>query len=99
MHLDGLISRKKLDLAILKRIHVSNNRSKNETSLFVEPLRWIAGKEGALDGGASVPLVLFPDGCVYREQIIRALTDVDRPWHVAYSSYSYANVQSAFWQD
>jgi hypothetical protein len=24
-----------------------------------------------------VPLVLFPDGCVYRQQIIRALTDID----------------------
>jgi DNA-binding transcriptional LysR family regulator len=95
MHLDDLISRKKLDLAILKRIHVPNNRSKNETSLFVEPLRWVAARDGALARDASVPLVLFPNGCVYRQQIIRALTDIDRPWHIAYTSYSYANVQSA----
>jgi DNA-binding transcriptional LysR family regulator len=76
-HLDGLISRKKLDLAILKRIHVPNTRSKNETSLFVEPLRWVAGNDGPPGRDASVPLVLFPDGCVYRQQIIRALTDID----------------------
>jgi DNA-binding transcriptional LysR family regulator len=78
MHLDGLISRKKLDLAIVKRIHVPNNRSKNDTSLFVEPLRWVAGTDGALGRHASVPLVLFPDGCVYWQQIIRALTEIDR---------------------
>ena len=69
MHLDGLISRKKLDLAIVKRIHVPNNRSKNDTSLFVEPLRWVGGTNGALGRDASVPLVLFPDGCEYRQQL------------------------------
>jgi DNA-binding transcriptional LysR family regulator len=90
MHLDGLISRQRLDLAILKRIHVPNNRSKNETILFVEPLCWIAGKDGALDRDASVALMLFPDGCVFRQQIIRSLTDIDRRWHVAYTSTSYS---------
>lgn len=95
MRLDDLVSQKRLDLAILKRIHAPSKQSRNEVMLSVESLHWVMGKGTVFGSDASVPLVLFPEGCIYRQHILRALSEMDRIWHVAYTSYSYANVQSA----
>lgn len=42
-----------------------------------------------------VPLVLFPQGCIYRNRAIHALEAKGRRWRVAYGSHSLAGVQAA----
>ena len=42
-----------------------------------------------------MPLVLFPQGCIYRKRMIYALESAGRPWRAAYHSQSLAGVQAA----
>ncbi len=59
-----------------------------------ERLVWVGG-QARNQAAAVVPLVLFPQGCVYRKRVIYALESAGRPWHVAYHSHSLAGVQAA----
>lgn len=59
-----------------------------------ERLVWV-GDERLLQGQDAVPLVLFPQGCIYRKRMIYALESAGRPWRAAYHSQSLAGVQAA----
>ena len=60
-----------------------------------EPLCWVAAKEGDLHREDPLPLVLFPQGCVYRNRAVHELERAARPWRVAYSSPNHAGVRAA----
>lgn len=59
-----------------------------------ERLVWVDGRRRNGESG-PVPLVLFPQGCIYRKRMIYALESAGRPWHIAYLSHSLAGVQAA----
>ena len=68
--------------------------SRGGEPVWRERLLWVAGpRPCSLDG--VLPLVLFPDGCVYRPQILRLLRQRRRDWRVAYTCPSLAGVQAA----
>ena len=98
LHLDA----GELDLALVKR-EPGNGPS---LACWPEEVVWVAGlnegpNEGQNEGpsGADltspVPLVLFPQGCIYRNRAIHALEAAGRRWRVAYGSHSLAGVQAA----
>jgi DNA-binding transcriptional LysR family regulator len=53
------------------------------------------GGRQAVRNETAVPLVLFPQGCIYRKRMIYALESAGRAWHIAYHSHSLAGVQAA----
>ena len=55
----------------------------------------MVGEPRIVREAASVPLVLFPQGCIYRKRMIYALESAGRAWHAAYHSHSLAGVQAA----
>ncbi len=62
--------------------------------LFQEKLTWLAGARISLNASESLPLALFPDGCLFRRWALRALDRAGRPWHLAFVSSSRAAVMS-----
>lgn len=80
-----------LDLALLKR----EPGSGEAIAAWPETLVWAgaAGSRGAEPG--SVPLVLFPPGCIYRLRAQRLLDKARRPWHQAFGSHSLTGIQAA----
>ena len=65
-----------------------------------EPLCWISGQAHAPPGmhpswGDRLPLVVFPEGALYRQQIMQALDMAQLPWRVRYVSSSLANLCAA----
>jgi DNA-binding transcriptional LysR family regulator len=48
-----------------------------------------------LDHSDTVPLVVHPEGCQYRQRIVRALSEAGRDWYVAFQSPDIAELQSA----
>ncbi|WP_353117399.1 LysR substrate-binding domain-containing protein [Nitratidesulfovibrio sp.] len=49
-----------------------------------EPLGWLTPPGGvAADSDGVLPLVLFPEGCAYRDLAVAALASAGRPWRVA----------------
>lgn len=79
-----------LDLALVKREPGDGPC----LAAWPERLVWVGGQQRKPRTGV-VPLVLFPQGCVYRKRIIYALESAGRPWHIAYLSHSLAGVQAA----
>lgn len=60
-----------------------------------EPLHWVAAPGFVDDPSRPLSLVLFPHGCVCRDLALRALNQIDRSWHIAYSTRSLAVIDSA----
>ncbi|MBR9865625.1 MAG: LysR family transcriptional regulator [Oceanospirillales bacterium] len=66
-----------------------------ENDYIVESLSWIADPDFILNVNQPVPLVLYPQGCVYRKYITDALNQASIPWRVVYCSSSLLGIQSA----
>lgn len=62
---------------------------------IVETLSWIADPGFVLNNNQPVPLVLYPQGCIYRKHITDALNKANIPWRVLYCSSSLLGIQSA----
>jgi len=60
-----------------------------------EPMHWVASPGYIDDPENPLSLVLFPQGCVCREIALGALKNIDRDWHVAYSTRSIALIEKA----
>jgi DNA-binding transcriptional LysR family regulator len=90
MNLRSALASGELDLALVKR----EPGDGPSLAAWPERLVWVGGKQRIPDG-AAVPLVLFPQGCIYRKRAIYALESAGRPWHIAYHSHSLAGVQAA----
>lgn len=79
-----------LDLALVKREPGEGPC----LAAWPEELLWVGDAKLARTKD-SVPLVLFPQGCIYRKRMIYALESAGRAWHAAYHSHSLAGVQAA----
>ncbi|RTE66250.1 LysR family transcriptional regulator [Amphritea opalescens] len=66
-----------------------------ESDYIVEDLSWIADPSFNLNKGQPIPLVLYPEGCLYRKHITQALNKAGIPWRVLYCSSSLLGIQSA----
>jgi DNA-binding transcriptional LysR family regulator len=60
-----------------------------------ERLVWVTGPQGLRREEGSVPLALFPEGCIYRQRAIRSLEIAGRTWRVAFGSQSLTGIQAA----
>jgi len=60
-----------------------------------ERLYWSAAAHQPLPSLEPVPLALFPQGCLFRRQVVERLDRLGRSWRVAYVSPSLAGVQAA----
>jgi DNA-binding transcriptional LysR family regulator len=86
------LERGELDLALYKREAGANGA----IAVWPERVHWVTSKTHPVQADvASVPLIGFPPGCLYRAGAIHALESAGRPWHMAFSSSSLAGIQAA----
>jgi DNA-binding transcriptional LysR family regulator len=86
------LERGDLDLALLKR----DAGEKGGIAVWPERVHWVTSKAHPIDPDiASVPLIGFPAGCLYRSRAIHAIESAGRPWHMAYTSSSLSGIQAA----
>jgi len=60
-----------------------------------EAICWVHRLRRNLASFDAVPLIGFAEGCAYRRAATAALAEIGKPWYLAYTSASYANVRSA----
>lgn len=84
------LERGDLDLALLKR----EPGGAPARAVWPERLVWISGV-GPLAPDAPVPLVAFPQGCLYRNRAIHALEQAGRDWRIAYESPNLNGIEAA----
>jgi DNA-binding transcriptional LysR family regulator len=83
--------RGEFDLAFFKQ----ETGSGYGTVALRKQLVWVSGPNFPDEAGASVPLVLFPEGCAYRRCAIAALNDHARSWHISFVSPSFECLKTA----
>lgn len=66
-----------------------------EGDFIVENLSWIAEPGFSLNKDQPIPLVLYPEGCIYRKYITSTLNKANIAWRVMYCSSSLLGIQSA----
>lgn len=85
---------KELDMVVVKM-----NRPEhfpNGIDVWSERLDWVGDAElFQLSSDESLPLVLSPAPCVYRNRAIQALEEMGRKWRIVFSSQSYASTVAA----
>lgn len=79
-----------LDLALIKREPTSDVC----LASWPERLTWVGDRKTVVHG-EPVPLVLFPQGCIYRNRMIQAMEARGWAWRTAYHSHSLAGIQAA----
>ena len=84
-------ARGEFDLAFFKQ----ETGARHGTVALREQLVWVSGPNYAGDETASVPLILFPEGCAYRRFAVAALKDHNRPWHLSFVSPSFECLRMA----
>jgi len=81
-----------LDLLLVKQWEVDADCH----AQWPEPLCWIAAQDAAPHApDTAVPLVAFPAGALYRQEMTAMLETGGKPWHVRFSSPSLPSLVSA----
>ena len=63
--------------------------------VWPEQLAWIAGPGHSISTRRPLPLVVYPEGCIYRRRLTLTLDDAGIPWRIVYCSPSLAGLQAA----
>lgn len=56
---------------------------------------WVCAQDLTIDPDRPLPLVVHPEGCVYREQMIRFLETSNRHWRLSFESPGISGIQNA----
>jgi DNA-binding transcriptional LysR family regulator len=86
------IERGELDVALFKR----DPGDTDAVWCWPERLRWVTSRRQPVDIRRNpLPLIVFPQGCLYRNRAIHALEAAGRTWHIAYTSPNFSSIQAA----
>lgn len=88
--LERLLESGDLNLALVKR----EEQGARCLARWPETLAWVAHRD--FDCGATpLPLILFPQGCVYRRCALDAVEQLGRRWRIAFVGQGLASIQAA----
>lgn len=62
---------------------------------WTENIVWVSSPGHDSLNDSPVPLIVAPQGCVYRKRIISSLSQRQRPWQIVYTSASYGGIRAA----
>ncbi|OZG71801.1 LysR family transcriptional regulator [Hahella sp. CCB-MM4] len=64
------------------------------TDGWSENLVWVTSQNHTCHTRNPLPLIVAPEGCVYRHRIIQALNRAEIPWRIAYTCASYSGIRA-----
>jgi DNA-binding transcriptional LysR family regulator len=79
------------------RVKAMENQNSNVEIIREDDLVWVGDPNRALPKD-SLPLVLAPDGCVYRSQVIKKLKQQTQPWKITYTNPDFSGLKAAIKQ-
>lgn len=62
---------------------------------WTEELVWVASNETLFDDQAALPLVVAPQGCMYRDRMLSTLDHQHAQWQIVYTGTSYGGIRAA----
>jgi len=82
-------------LDLLMSVDDYPNHQFADDDFIIERLSWVLDPAFSLNRNLPIPLVLYPEGCIYRKRVTTALNKADIAWRVPYCSSSLSGLQSA----
>lgn len=61
---------------------------------WMEDIVWVGAPGFSVQNKLSLPLIVAPEGCVYRARIMRVLNQRTRNWQVVYTSPNYSGIRA-----
>jgi DNA-binding transcriptional LysR family regulator len=58
-------------------------------------LVWVSGPEYNAQKPPPVPLIVAPEGCIYRQRAVRTLNKIRQPWQIVYNIPDLTGIQYA----
>ncbi|WP_048305530.1 LysR family transcriptional regulator [Halomonas sp. PR-M31] len=74
---------------------VKENEQRDRRDYRIEPLEWVMARNYLLSHEENIPVVSYPQGCVYRSIIEEVLNAHDKPHRMVYTSPSLLGLLSA----
>lgn len=90
-HLHQRYQNGELDLIIIKQ----RKGEFKSRYCWPEPLCWLSSADNPQLNANSIPLIVFPENGLYRNDMFRLLDIKQRAWHITYTCSSLAGIQSA----
>ena len=84
---------KQLDMIVA--IHKPGKSLNNKNETWDEELVWVFSDDHTVKSEVPVPLVVAPEGCIYRSTIIHTLNENNQAWRIVYTSTSYGGIRAA----
>jgi DNA-binding transcriptional LysR family regulator len=79
------------DIVVLKELKASADRRAS----FAEPMAWFESVGNIVEWPDPVPLVTFPPGGLYREEMFAKIERESRHWYIAFTGSSLASILTA----
>ena len=90
-NLVAAVQRQDIDLALATVVSAPTNA----VLVSEARLRWIHHPSCHPESAATIPLAVYPEGCVFRRAMMAALEAGGRPWQIVAQSRSHAGVLAA----
>jgi len=91
MNLISLFEKGELDIVVAGK----ESYQGNVQLLTQEPLLWVVSKDSDPSQYESLPLVLFPFPCSFRQIATKSLKNINRDWETPFTGTSTASIQNA----
>ncbi len=75
-------------------LHVDDDCSSQGETGWAEELVWVGSPSAQAQGRTPLPLIVAPQGCVYRRSVIQALDARGQPWRIAYTSPNFGGIKA-----
>ena len=73
----------------------NNPLEESENLVKTDNLVWVSGSEYNAQKPPPVPLIVAPEGCIYRQRAIRVLNKIKQPWQIVYNIPDLTGIQYA----
>jgi DNA-binding transcriptional LysR family regulator len=79
------------DLALALHDHMAPETS---ARAWMEDVVWVGAPGATAYRESPLPLIVAPQGCVYRARVIRALDSLGQAWRIAYTSPNFSGIRA-----
>jgi DNA-binding transcriptional LysR family regulator len=73
----------------------NNPLEESENLVKTDNLVWVSGSEYNAQKPPPVPLIVAPEGCIYRQRAIRVLNKIKQSWQIVYNIPDLTGIQYA----
>jgi DNA-binding transcriptional LysR family regulator len=73
----------------------NNPLEESENLVKTDNLVWVSGSEYNAQKPPPVPLIVAPEGCIYRQRAIRVMNKIKQPWQIVYNIPDLTGIQYA----